>query len=339
MTPTLHPRLLNGRGGDPAVYVEAMHSPGAILFDCGDLSALSARHLLRVEALLVSHTHMDHWADLDRLLRPLVGREKTLRVVGPEGIAARVHHRLQGYVWNLVDRIPAELRIEVTEVNGAGPCPRAVLRLKSGFVLEPMEAITPEEDATVLRLGALRVRTAVLDHGTPVLGFAVEEEAHINVHAARLAERGLPVGPWLAGLKAAVAAGLPDGHGVPVFARASEADGAPVRRLGELREVVVATPGQRVAYLTDFGDTPSNRERAVALARGADTLFIEAPFRAADAAHAADRMHLTTAAAGAIAREAGARRVEPFHLSPRYLGQEAEWLAELEAAFGRALQP
>jgi ribonuclease Z len=339
MTPTLHPRLLNGRAGDPAVYVEAMHSPGALLFDCGDLSALSARHLLRVEALLVSHTHMDHWADLDRLLRPLVGREKVLRIVGPEGMAARVHHRLQGYVWNLVDRIAADLRIEVTEVPEAGPCPRAVLRLKSAFALEKLDPVVPEADGTILRLGPLRLRAAVLDHGTPVLGFAVEEESHLNIHAARLAALGLPVGAWLAGLKAAMAAGLPDDHEVPVFAQPSEAAGAPRRRLGELRGAVVETPGQRIAYLTDFADTPANRAKAVALARGADTLFIEAPFRAADAAHAADRMHLTTRAAGAIAREAAARRVEPFHLSPRYLGQEEAWLAEVEAAFGRPLTP
>jgi ribonuclease Z len=50
---------------------------------------------------------------------------------------------------------------------------------------------------------------------------------------------------------------------------------------------------------------------------------------------AAGRMHLTTA--GAIARAAGARQVEPFHLSPRHAGQEAAWRAEIAAAF--ACQP
>jgi ribonuclease Z len=339
MTPTLHPRLLNGRGGDPAVYVEAMHSPLALLFDCGDLSALSARHLLRVEALLVSHTHMDHWADLDRLLRPLIGREKRLHVVGPAGIAAQLHHRLQSYVWNLVDRIAAELVIEVTELAGDGTCSRARLRLKSAFALETLPAASAAADGTVLRLGRLAIRAAVLDHGTPCLGFALEEEMHLNVHASRLAERGLPVGPWLAGLKAAVAEGRPDDHPVPVFARAAEAPGAPTHPLAALRDLVVPTQGQRIAYLTDLADTPANRARAVALAAGADTLFIEAPFRAADAAHAAERMHLTTAAAGAIARAAGVRRVEPFHLSPRYQGEEAAWLAEVAAAFGGRLQP
>jgi len=52
---------------------------------------------------------------------------------------------------------------------------------------------------------------------------------------------------------------------------------------------------------------------------------------------AADRRHLTTRAAGEIAREAGVRRVEPFHFSPRYAGQEARLLAEIATAAGREL--
>ncbi|HEV7263690.1 MAG TPA: hypothetical protein VGN83_02050 [Falsiroseomonas sp.] len=337
MTPTLHPRLLNGRTGDPAVYVEALHASGAVLFDCGDLATLSPRHLLRVEALCVSHAHMDHWADADRLLRPLVGREKTLAVIGPEGFAAKLHHRLASYTWNLVDRIPLNLVLEVTEVRAAPPFPRTRLRLQTGFQPETLPPLTPGPDGVVLQLGALRLRAAPLDHGTPSLGFALEEAVHLNVWRTRLAERSLPTGPWLAALKQAVADRLPDDHPIPIFARAAEAAAAPVQPLGALRDLVALTAGQRIAYLTDFADTPANRATAIALAARADTLFIEAPFLAADAAIAADRMHLTTAAAGAIARAAGARRVEPFHLSPRYLGQEAAWIAEIEAAFGRGL--
>jgi ribonuclease Z len=62
-------------------------------------------------------------------------------------------------------------------------------------------------------------------------------------------------------------------------------------------------------------------------------LFIEAAFAEADAALATERAHLTTAAAGMIAREAGVRRVEPFHFSPRYEGQEAQLVNEVMAAF------
>jgi ribonuclease Z len=62
-------------------------------------------------------------------------------------------------------------------------------------------------------------------------------------------------------------------------------------------------------------------------------LFIEAPFAIADAALAAQRAHLTTAAAGEIAREAEARRVEPFHFSPRYEREEKEMMEEVMEAF------
>ncbi len=99
---------------------------------------------------------------------------------------------------------------------------------------------------------------------------------------------------------------------------------------------MTVTQGQKIGYVTDVADTAENRRKIVRLIRGADLLFIEAPFAAADSALAADRAHLTTAAAGAIAREAGVRRVEPFHFSPRYQGDEARLMDEVQAAFSGA---
>lgn len=336
MRATLHPRLLNGRIGDPGVYVEALHLPETILLDCGDLSTLTPRHLLRLGVVAVSHAHMDHWAGFDRLLRLLIGRDKRLPVIGPEGFTQRLFHRLQAYTWNLADRIPADLVFEVTEVTAAAAWPRARLRLHGGFQIEALPPLPAAGNSIVLQQGPLRLRAAVLDHGTPCLGFSVEEAMHLNVWRTRLEERRLPTGPWLATLKAAVAAGKPDDHPVPVYARASEAPNAPMLPLGDLRDLVSVTPGQRLAYLTDFADTEANRAAAIALARGADILFIEAPFAAADADLALDRRHLTTRAAGEIARAAGVRRTEPFHFSPRYEGQEARLLAEVAAAAGGA---
>lgn len=79
--------------------------------------------------------------------------------------------------------------------------------------------------------------------------------------------------------------------------------------------------------------TPANRAAIIRLAQNADLLFIEAAFAQADTALAAERAHLTTAAAGSLARAARVRRVEPFHFSPRYSGQEARMLDEVMTAF------
>ena len=103
--------------------------------------------------------------------------------------------------------------------------------------------------------------------------------------------------------------------------------------LGALRGAVTVTPGQKIAYVTDAADTAANRAGIIKLVQNADLLFIEATFSEADAAVAAGRAHLTAAAAGTIARQAGVRRIEPFHFSPRYAGEEARLLNEAMAAF------
>jgi ribonuclease Z len=152
------------------------------------------------------------------------------------------------------------------------------------------------------------------------------------VWKSRLAERELPVGPWLRELKQAVTEHRPGDY----LLRVPAGHGSPSIRempLADLSGILTVTPGQKIAYVTDTADTPANRAAAVSLVQNADMLFIEAPFVQADAALAAKRSHLTTAAAGAIAREARVRRVEPFHFSPRYAGQEARLLNEVNAAF------
>ena len=102
MRPNLHPFLVNGRFGDPALFIEMLHQRGAMLFDLGDLTPLSARDLLRVESVFVSHMHMDHFIGFDALLRVNVGREKLIRMFGPEGFCECVYHKLQGYAWDLL---------------------------------------------------------------------------------------------------------------------------------------------------------------------------------------------------------------------------------------------
>jgi ribonuclease Z len=181
---------------------------------------------------------------------------------------------------------------------------------------------------------AFVVSAVVLEHGTPCLAFALRERAHVNIWKSRLADLKLSVGPWLRELKRAVAEGLSDDHMIKV----PQQDGLPERAipLGALRSVLTVTPGQKIGYVTDAADTLSNRQIITALVHGADLLFIEAAFAQADAGLAAERGHLTTKAAGEIARAAEVRRVEPFHFSPRYEGEEEKMIAEVMAAFSSA---
>ena len=325
MRPLLHPTLVNGRTGDPALYIETLFERGAILFDLGDIAALSPRKVLRLQHVFVTHTHIDHFIGFDRLLRLLVGREQTVRLYGPEGFIDRVDHKLAGYRWNLVERYAVDLVFEVMEIAAGGESRSARFRFKQAFAREDV-GTARLTDGIVYREPTFQVTAAVLEHRGPCLGFAISEAVHVNVWKNRLTEQGLPVGPWLRTLKQAVVENRPDDFPVSV------ADGREMP-LGALRDLVTVTPGQKIAYITDVADTPDNRERIVALTRDADILFIEAAFAQADTILAAERAHLTTVAAGHIARNANVRRVEPFHFSPRYSGQDEQLMAEVMAAF------
>jgi ribonuclease Z len=331
MRPLLHPNLVNGRSGDPALYVETLFEKRAILFDLGDISNLSPRKIQRLEHVFVSHTHIDHFIGFDRLLRVLVGREKTINIYGPTGFIDHVRHKLHGYRWNLVDRYVSDLIFVVTEIDSSLATDTARFRLKNAFSGEVFGRGLSIEGALYSE-PTFRVSTAVLEHRTPCLGFAIEEAAHINVWKNRLAELGLPLGPWLRELKRAVIENRPNDHLIRVSSRPTSPD---VRELplGTLRSVLTVMPGQKVAYVTDAADTPTNRAAIIKLAQNADLLFIEAAFAKADTALATERAHLTTAAAGRLAREARVRRVESFHFSPRYNGQEARMLDEVMTAF------
>jgi ribonuclease Z len=332
MRPLLHPTLVNGRTGDPALYIETQFANRAILFDIGDIAALSPRKILHVDHVFVSHMHIDHFFGFDRLLRLLVGREKEVALYGPAGFIDHVHHRLQAYWWNLADSYSSDLVFTATEIVSPVACRVARFRLKNAFAPEPAgnDVIAGN---VICAEPSFRISTAILEHHhAPCLGFAVEEVAHLNVWKSRLTGLGLPVGSWLRDLKQAVMDGRPDDHVLRVPAGDGSRDMRDVP-LADLKGLLTVTPGQKIAYVTDIADTAANRAAAVNLVRNADMLFIEAPFMQADAALAAGRSHLTTGAAGTVAREARVRRVEPFHFSPRYAGQHVRLLNEVNAAF------
>jgi ribonuclease Z len=331
MRPLLHPTLVNGRFGDPALYIETLFEKRAIMFDLGDLSNLPPRKIQRLEHVFVSHAHIDHFIGFDRLLRVLVGREKTMWLYGPVGFIDHVHHKLLGYRWNLIDRFKSDLIFVATEIDADLDTRTAQLRLKNAFAIEAGNSghLT---DGVVHSEPTFRVTTAILEHRTRCLAFAIEETAHVNVWKSKLEELALPVGPWLRKLKRAIVENRRDDYAIRVGLGSKLSDQRTML-LRDLSPAVTVTPGQKICYVTDVADTLANRQAIVRLARNADLLFIEAPFAQADEPLAADRAHLTTGAAGSIARAAAVRRVEPFHFSPRYSGQEARLVNEVTAAF------
>lgn len=326
MTYLAQPRLVNEPFYDPVLLLDFRFGRRALLFDLGDLSALSAREIIRVSHVFVSHMHMDHFAGFDRLLRLFLYQSAAVRLLGPPGLCDAVEAKLRAYTWNLLDTSSVDFVLLVDEWTPKAFARSGVFRARTAFACEQAE---PPQ----LRAGLMAedpeflVEGAMLDHGIPSLAFAFQEKVRVNVQKPRLDTMGLPVGPWLTEAKRAVRRGADPGTGFSV-------DGRDVT-LGELMDAhaLRTAPGQRVVFATDLAYHAENAERLVALARNADRLYIEAGFLDEDRAVAASKRHLTAAQAGDIARAAGVATAVPMHFSGRYAEREDELRREFEFHF------
>jgi ribonuclease Z len=322
----VQPRLVNDPFSDPALFIDFRFGRRALLFDLGDVTPLSARELLRVTHAFVSHTHMDHFAGFDRLLRLCLHRTTPFHLIGPAGFVDQVEHKLRAYNWNLLDEDSLDFRLTAAEFTGDGVGGIGEFRAREAFRRRELSSPQLPPD-TLLDEEEFRIESVVLDHGTPCLAFAFQEKLRINVWREGLDLLQLPVGAWLNEAKRAVRCGAPDESAIHIRNDLSVP-------LGVLKQHALRTArGHRIVYVVDAAFHESNAANIVKLARGADQLFIETAFLDEDAELAAERRHLTAAQAGVLARNAGISQVVPFHFSPRYDGREDQLRRELETAW------
>ncbi|WP_282607403.1 MBL fold metallo-hydrolase [Pelagibius sp. Alg239-R121] len=323
----LNPVLVNGRFGDPALYLGFKHEKRALLIDAGDLTSLRASQLRIISDLFISHTHMDHFVGFDHLLKSQLDLDKELRIYGPTGIIDKVGHKLAAYSWNLDAPKSSALRIIVMEINSGDSARRTHFAIQDRFERGNIKRLALD-DSRLLEDHDVIVDCALLDHKLPCLAFAIREQASWHIDDSKLAALDLPGGPWLFRLKEALRQQLPPDTSILI----DESRGA--CRLGDLVDaVIVANPGRKICYVTDCQFNDWNAAQIEKLADHADVLFIEAKFAASDSALAHSRYHLTTAQAGRLAASAGAISIEPFHFSRRYRGQERRMLREVESAY------
>lgn len=333
MKPSFHPRLINDTFSDPGLFVPFLFQRRALLFDLGDLSRLSARDLLKISHIFVTHMHMDHFIGFDQLLRLLLGRDKEIHLFGPSGFLEKVEAKLGAYTWNLIEEYENTLIINVTEIHRE----RALVRIYSSRNRFRAAGTHREIPFTgsLLSEKSFSVDAVILDHKIDCLGLSVRENFSVNIIKEGLEELGLPIGPWLREFKDALYEGR---DGAEEF-RVAWRDRDKVRRekgftIGQLTERIARiSPGQKITYLADMIGSPENMAKAVHLAMDSQHLFIEAPFLDKDGDIARRKYHLTAREAGLIASRAGAKELTIFHFSPRYVGREGELIDEAMEAF------
>jgi ribonuclease Z len=166
---------------------------GWVLCDCGEGAQLAAQRaglsLMRLQAVLITHLHGDHFNGLPGLLGTLSleGRERPLLVAGPAGIRALLEALARAGSMGVNFPVP------IAELSGAG-----------GALAWPEGA----EGSFLLSCGPL-------SHRVPTYGYRVslpDRPGHLDVAAA--VARGVPPGPLMRELKEGRVVLLPDGRRV-----------------------------------------------------------------------------------------------------------------------------
>lgn len=319
MRPSFQPRLINGPFDDPGLFVSINFRRQAMLFDLGDLAALSPGDILKTSHIFVTHTHIDHFIGFDHLLRLLLGRDKQIHLFGPAGFLDNIAGKLNGYTWNLVQNYKESLTISASEIH-SDKIIRQIFSCQKGFKGAQRQHLALKEN---LLEGepALEVSAVLLDHQIPCLAYAVRERFHINILNTSLETLGLKAGPWLNAFKMLLFEKTDPGRRFEV-PEGYAAETGRIFTIGELAgRIARITPGQKICYITDAAYSPENEAKMVALAEHADVLYIEAAFLDEQRKTARAKNHLTSRQAGIIAGKAGVKSFTLFHHSPRYRHQ------------------
>ena len=335
MKPLIRPRLINGSFGDPMIYCPLTYLGKAFAFDMGSNFSLANRELQRLETVYLSHTHMDHIFGFDNFLRANLKTKGTIRLYGPKLIHKQIQGKLQGFTWNLTHGYG--LTFEVCEIR-KNKLTTYRYKSREQFRMQKFSErqLANQDTFAIHKTKHYSVRSAILDHRVPSQAYRVDEHVGVSINKQALIDAGWVPGPWLQQLKEQAVLATPTSKTLKVL---QQKGGEATIALNRLIETLILPSGPySIAYVSDTVLNDKNHQRIVKLAQDVDLFYCESTFCHADIDKAKDTYHLTAKQAGELAKEAGAKRLQIFHFSKKYLGSPQMLIDEASEAFGKAVE-
>lgn len=314
---TIEPAFFSGLLDDPVLLLNTRPTGRGILIDCGRVHHLAKRVMKSIDALFVTHAHMDHFMGVDTVIRHNHVSPRTLELFGPPGIAEKMRAKFSSYDWNLTE--PYWCSFLVHEIH-----PGSI----ATFLFPGPEGFTgrfvgerPRDDKVVYRNDFLQVEADLCDHKIPVLIFKVTERASFLVDETKIERAGLVRGPWLRQLKKRFYHGIHAGEPllVPRLKDGNVIE-EPVEDAAKLYESICdGQPPSCIGYVTDIAFTEENLDTVIKLFRGVTLLLCECSFLAGDRDKARVSAHLCTDDISFLLDRLRPTFFLPMHLSKSYI--------------------
>lgn len=331
----LEPTFFAGLLDDPILLVRVRPLGKNLLFDCGQIHHLSKRVLTAIDALFISHAHMDHWMGVDTIIRHLHASSKTIDLFGPPGIGDKFTHRLAAYDWNLAENYWASFRVhdihpqQIEASLFSGP---------EGFRRHPLGS-HPRDDRVIYSNRHTQVEAETCDHRVDSLIYRISERPLLHIDNEKLKASGLLPGPWLKELKFRYA--HPDGDYEPLMALRRTTTGGeeiPLEDVAELcRQLSRPQEEYAIGYISDIGFSEANRQRVNKLLKGVQLLVCECTFLREAKEKARASCHLCTDDVNHLLADLQPTFFLPMHLSKTYNRRSSELYRELQPPSGTTL--
>jgi len=303
----LFPKISGFIRDDHSLYIDVKNMQGksqSILIDCGNNHTLSVKDLIRLKTVLISHTHMDHLIGFDNIIRMNLREDKRIRLMGPSPISQIIHHRLQGYTWNLIQNSPFE--IEVWDIS-ARTIKKYLFKCCDGFRKKYYLSKTSAENP-IFKNDLFSCSHIRLNHGIPVIGYSLKESDCVRIDKKKLKQYGLSGGQWIKKLK------TKDFDSSDIYKTDNK-----TYSFKELHEkLIIYQNGYKISYITDTILNDRLKEKIVGFVKNSDELYCETTFLNKDLDLAQEYYHLTAKQTGQIAKQAKVKQLYPIHFSLRY---------------------
>jgi ribonuclease Z len=331
----LQPSFFSGLLDDPVLFINVRPTGRGILIDCGQLHHMAKRVLRSIDAIFISHAHMDHLMGFDYLLRHVHVAPRTITFYGPPGIAQRIGHKLAGYDWNLIE--DSWCTITVKEIH-LHQVEQFVFAGSHGFTSHHQLTL-PRHDRIIYQTRHLKVEAELCDHKIPVLVFRVTEACSFLLDRQRLLAERLKPGPWLRELKKRFYKDFNDSRSMEIWR--DTGGGYRVESVSDCaalyRKICRHQSPASIGYISDLGMSVDNLARIRELMQDITLLVSECTFLAADKEKARISAHLCTTDLNHISHLVKPKLLLPMHLSKSYLGNAQRLYAELALPHGTQL--